>query len=642
MTAARTRLSRIVAIVPVIGLLATVSSADAQPVPVTAEIPVVAPGGPGEPLDRRDPAVGMAADGRFAVAYVEDTIAGSALWVQRFDADGARVGARVSVAGGAGNLQSPALAMVADGRFVVAYERRATDGSEQHVEFRRFDANAVAQGAEVLPGPAASVDESAPDVGLADDGRVAVAWRNIEDVAGTNTWRLRYRAYGADGDPRFDERDASSEELYDQAAPSLAMAPDGRFVLTWERRFTFVTTREVPARRFGADGEPAGAVFSVFSGAVGGNSGNGWPAAGVGSSGAFLVAWQGATDAFDAGISARLLTEGGIAAGDPFRADEPDALGLRPSVAMDDDGTLFAAYECYNGCQQQVAYLREYAPGGTPRGKGVVVGEAISDGRIFPEVATDRKGRVVVAWAKSGASVLDAYVRRYNGTAPQPTADPAVAVAPVATITAPPVALACTADKLVLTDVFPLSGKVHLLGAGPGGSAGQSVRLISAWDGKQVALATVKSDLSFTATSPLPPKSLRSTNKARYVAKFGGQTSLALKFARRMYTTRLQLIGGSAGKGRITFAGSVARPLDRPIQPVTIVAAGSCSGIRRGATVARVKPSSRGVFSATFALPASLAGLPVVFLRAQTRVPKNRAGARTFPTYTLIRSVRAQ
>ena len=218
----------------------------------------------------------------------------------------------------------------------------------------------------------------------------------------------------------------------------------------------------------------------------------------------------------------------------------------------------------------------------------------------------------------------------------RPTVAPTPAPAPTPVPQAAVASLGCQADKLELTDVFPLGGRTRLLGVAPSGSAGRTVTLFSTWDRKQVARATVGPDLTFSTTAPLPPRSLRLTNKARYEAQIGSQKSRRLKFARRMYTTDLRISGRS-----VRFAGSVTAPLAKPIQQITIVAAGSCTGIARGAVAARVKPNRRGRFSATFSLPPSLAGLPVVFLRAQTKVPKNAASRKSFPTFTLIRSVRS-
>jgi hypothetical protein len=197
-------------------------------------------------------------------------------------------------------------------------------------------------------------------------------------------------------------------------------------------------------------------------------------------------------------------------------------------------------------------------------------------------------------------------------------------------------AASCTVNRLVLTDVFPLGNRTRLLGVAPNARPGSKVAILSMWNHKVVATPTVQSDLSFSAAVRLPPTSLRLTNRARYVARSGGQTSLALKFARRLYDTRVV-----SSRSKVTFTGIVIKPLAKPVGKVVIRASRSCKGVANGAVVARVKPSSSGKFSVTFTLPKSLSAPGVVYLRAQTSVRKVARNRKLFPTFSLIRGVRA-
>lgn len=228
----------------------------------------------------------------------------------------------------------------------------------------------------------------------------------------------------------------------------------------------------------------------------------------------------------------------------------------------------------------------------------------------------------------------DIFVRDVLGAPPAPAPAPAPPAAPPTPPAAAKLApLACAANKLILTDVFPKAGRTRLVGVAPPAAAGKVVTIVSAWNGKTVARPKVRADLTFTASAPLPPRRLRSSNQARYGARFGKQRSLILKFARRMYTTAIST------KGRtVTFAGKITPPLAKPVQKVVIRASASCSTIGRGKIVATVRPSPRGAFKARIVLPA---GSSVIFLRAQTRVRKNTRSRKTAATFTLIRGVRA-
>jgi sugar lactone lactonase YvrE len=198
-----------------------------------------------------------------------------------------------------------------------------------------------------------------------------------------------------------------------------------------------------------------------------------------------------------------------------------------------------------------------------------------------------------------------------------------------------PPAAGCVANKLILTDVYPRAGKTQVLGVAPAAAVGKKVTIISSWNGKPVTKTTVRPDLSFSATVPLPPRSLRFTNRANYYAKLGAASTGKLKFSRRMYTAAV-----TAAARTITFSGTVTAPLAKQIEPVTIRAAASCTAIAGGTIVATVNLKSNGAFSATFPLPTSLQNTPTIYLQAATRVRQNTHSKKTFPTSTLIRGVR--
>jgi virginiamycin B lyase len=215
-----------------------------------------------------------------------------------------------------------------------------------------------------------------------------------------------------------------------------------------------------------------------------------------------------------------------------------------------------------------------------------------------------------------------------------PLVPPSPSGVPLAAFLSNPPPVGCAANRLILTDVFPQGGRTQVLGVAPAAAVGKTVTIVSSWNGKPVARATVGRDLSFKATVGLPPLSLRFTNRATYAAKLGSARSGALKFSRRMYTTSISTAGRA-----ITFSGNVTRPFSRRIEPVTIRVAASCTAAAAGTIVAKVNLTRSGSFSATFQLPASLQTASKVYLLAQTRVRQNQHSSKTYPTSTLIRGV---
>ncbi|MCW3024088.1 MAG: hypothetical protein JWR30_3410, partial [Conexibacter sp.] len=183
-------------------------------------------------LNQFYPDVGMAADGTFAVSYSEEgdpavPSATEQVWVQRFTAGLGKVGARIAVGPAGQRNTQPAIAMAPDGRFAVAYQTYPTPPAtpERFIVVQRFHADGTPDGAPLVPdGANKDQDGNPPAIAMADDGRLAVAW--IGNPAST-----RVVSYNAAGVPQtaVQELDTTTGG---SARPSIGMAADGHFVVT--------------------------------------------------------------------------------------------------------------------------------------------------------------------------------------------------------------------------------------------------------------------------------------------------------------------------------------------------------------------------------------------------------------------------
>jgi hypothetical protein len=185
-------------------------------------------------------------------------------------------------------------------------------------------------------------------------------------------------------------------------------------------------------------------------------------------------------------------------------------------------------------------------------------------------------------------------------------------------------ALRCTTRRLVLIDVVRHKARVRLLGAADPRLAGRRVTIVYADTGKRVARPTVGSDRLFRATAPLPPRSVRGTNRARYQARIGKERSLRLKLARRLHVTEI------TPKGRqVVISGRISKPLGKPLQTVTVTRRLSCGRVE---VVKRFKPRKDGRFRVTL----SGAGTrQVATFRFRTLVRFRAGNPRLFRTFTL-------
>jgi hypothetical protein len=188
--------------------------------------------------------------------------------------------------------------------------------------------------------------------------------------------------------------------------------------------------------------------------------------------------------------------------------------------------------------------------------------------------------------------------------------------------------LACTSRKLALVDVLGRGGYARLQGVADQRYVGRRVEIVSRWNGKVVARPTVLANGTFQARGALPPKALRTSNRARYQARIGNERSLDLKLYRRMLIEQM-----SSSDGDVTIKGRILGPLGEPRRPITIKRRVSCT---RDVTVKAVKPDASGRFAVTIQAPPT--GQAAVY-RLQTSVPRSARNRKLFPTFTLPRAV---
>jgi hypothetical protein len=192
-----------------------------------------------------------------------------------------------------------------------------------------------------------------------------------------------------------------------------------------------------------------------------------------------------------------------------------------------------------------------------------------------------------------------------------------------------PAELACTTKSLVLVDVYEKKGRVKLLGVADRKFAGKSVDIVFEGTGKVVGQAKIAKDGQFDTSLPLPPRSMRSGNEARYMAVLGKEKSMNLKLERRMIVDEMVARDGKVViNGRVT--GLMAKGQDRAI---TVTRRVSCTKMEK---VGTFMPKSDGTFSISFAAPADA---KTAVYRLSTEVRKTQSNPKTFPTYTLPRAV---
>ena len=153
-----------------------------------------------------------------------------------------------------------AIAMDADGDYVIAWQSYGQDGTDSNfgVYAQRYNAAGTAQGSEFLVNTTTSNTQSAPAIAMDADGDFVITWQSsYQDGDGRGVYAQRYNAAGTAQGSEFLVNTITVNE---QSNPSIAMDTSGDFVIAWEGGFldfgTFTYLYDIKAQRYTVDGAP--------------------------------------------------------------------------------------------------------------------------------------------------------------------------------------------------------------------------------------------------------------------------------------------------------------------------------------------------------------------------------------------------
>ena len=390
--------------------------ASAAPVPLGGEVQVNAEGTGAQIL----PAVAMDAAGDFVVVWAGagqgDSIG---IFAQRYDAVGAPQGSefRVDTHTTDGQL-GPAVAMDADGDFVVVWQSQYQDGDANGIYGQRFNAAGVPQGGEFRVNVETLGPQSVPAVAMDTDGNFVVTWHTV--TAASLNYEVFARRYNAAGVPQGGEVQVNTFTAGHQLYADVAMDDSGDYAVTWSSADEDGDSYGVMARRYNSAGAAQGAAFQVNSHVT---SIQGFSAIAMDADGDFVVAWTSyGQDGPDTGVFARRYDAAGNPQGGEFQVNSYTTDKQRFAfVAMDADGDFVVTWRGYgqDGSEEGV-FAQAFNAAGQPKGVELQVNVFTDGEQEDGAVAMDPDGNFVVAWESYGqdASYEGIFLRRYAASGP--------------------------------------------------------------------------------------------------------------------------------------------------------------------------------------------------------------------------------
>ena len=284
----------------------------------------------------------MRPDGRFVVVWSHSPAPGTGeVRGQRFEPDGSKVGAEFVVDPGVPNESYYANVDVApQGTFVVVWASNVVTG-DANVYGRIFDASGNGLGPAFRVNAATAGRQTAPRVAMDAQGGFVVAWqdRNGRDGSGHGVFAQRFGPAGQRLGAEFQVNTYTTGHQY---AYSVARAPDGRFVVTWDSPADGDGFGAF-ARRYDAAGAPIGGEFQVNSATTGGQT---YASVAVDDSFRMTVSWQSTTgDSRGFGLRGRRFDEQGAPVGGEFLVNSYTTYSqMAANVAMDGAGNTLVAW----------------------------------------------------------------------------------------------------------------------------------------------------------------------------------------------------------------------------------------------------------------------------------------------------------
>jgi hypothetical protein len=362
-------------------------------------------------------AVASDGSGNFVVVWTSHNQApdaGYGVRGQRFNASGVPQGVEFQVNTYTTNTQgAPQVTSDPNGNFVVVWSSYSQDGSSNGVFGQRFNAAGARQGGEFRVNTYTTGLQFASGIASDAAGNFVVVWHGPNDGSYFGVLGQRFNASGVAQGGEF--RVNTYTTGY-QFLGTVAMAPNGTFVVAWTSYGQDGDYYGVFGQRFNAAGVKQGSEFRVNTYTTDYQI---LPAVASDPNGNFVVAWESfGQDGSAYGIFGQRFNAAGVKQGGEFRVNTYSTdQQYFPGVAVDEKGNFVVTWSSYaqDGSDYGV-FGQRFNAAGAPQGAEFQVNTATLSYQKYPTVAGSPDGDFVVVWSSlnQDGSAAGAFGQRYG------------------------------------------------------------------------------------------------------------------------------------------------------------------------------------------------------------------------------------
>ena len=212
---------------------------------------------------------------------------------------------------------------------------------------------------------------------------------------------LPFTAWSAAGEALSPESAASTVSAGNQSSPSIASAADGRSVIAWTDSGADGSGSGVYARRYLANGEPAGPVFALHTSTTGNQD---QVRVAMQPNGLFAAVWRSDADGSSPRVHVRLYDAEGAPLSTEVRADPSSLFAARePAIAADGQGRYTVVWTAFGVDADAFGIaLQRLSSTGTLIGGATRINNFETGTQSRPRVACGQAGQCTVTWQSFG------------------------------------------------------------------------------------------------------------------------------------------------------------------------------------------------------------------------------------------------
>ncbi len=346
-------------------------------------------------------------NGNFIVVWQSNVEGGNAwdIFARRYNAAGIAQGNAFQVNTFTANNQFvPRVATDSSGNFVIVWESEGQDGNSYGIYCKRYDSSGVVLGPEFRVNTTTLDSQHNPTIAMSPNGNFVVSWvSDHQDGDLQGVYAQRFNAAGVEQGTEFQ---VNTYTINAQRRPNATIDAAGNFVIVWESIGQDGSGKGIYGQRYNAAGVPQGGEFRVNTFTADDQSEN-W--ASMTSTGDFVVVWgsQG-QDGDGYGIYGQRYNAAGVAQGGEFRINTYTVSAQRnPRVSTDASGNFVVVWDSVGqDGSSKGSFGQRFTAAGVPQGGEFQANTYTLNDQSFPVLSVAPNGSFVVAWisaAQDGA-----------------------------------------------------------------------------------------------------------------------------------------------------------------------------------------------------------------------------------------------